>query len=191
MMRLDEQMQIWSPRLRDDLKLPALDSNQLATTIAAQVAALPKDAKARVTAASPIPLANRVEELRAFQGFMDLVHDTPDRHPAVARAQVVYQLYICFVYLGEPCFKVLKKELPGGSTAKRCCRFLTDNPVRALRNAVAHGNWRYLPDFSGLEYWARKGDENTPVVRFEVPQQELNFWQALARCTAYASYSHL
>jgi hypothetical protein len=79
--------------------------------------------------------------------------------------------------------------LPSGSTAKKCCRFLTDNPVRAFRNAVAYANWRYLSDFSGLEYWARKGAEGTePMVRFEVLQQDLSFWQALARCTAYASF---
>jgi hypothetical protein len=120
---------------------------------------------------------------------MDLVHETSKPHPVVVRAQVVCQNYICFVYLGESCFNVLKKELPPGSAAKKCCRFLTDNPIRAFRNAVAHANWRYLPDFTGLEYWARKGAEPTePMVRFEVSQQALSFWQALARCTAYASF---
>lgn len=50
-------------------------------------------------------------------------------------------------------------------------------------------NWRYLPDFSGLEYWARKEAEPTePMGRFEVSQQDLSFWQALAHCTAYASF---
>lgn len=123
---------------------------------------------------------------------MDLVRGATEPHPVVVRAQVVYQNYICFVYLGESCFNVLKKELPSGSTAKKCCKFLTDNPVRAFRNAMAHANWRYLPDFSGLEYWARKGTEPTePMVRFEVSQQDLCFWQALARCTAYASFGTL
>jgi hypothetical protein len=126
-----------------------------------------------------------------FQGFMDHVVNTGGP-PVVVRAQVVYQNYICFVYLGESCFNVLKKELPPDSTARKCCRFLTDNPVRAFRNAVAHANWRYLSDFSGLEFWARKGaDATDPMVRFEVSQQDLGFWQSLARCTGYAAFLSL
>jgi hypothetical protein len=186
---LNKQMQQWSTRLRDDLRVGPPESNQLATTISNEVAALPDEAKQRVREASQVPLEIRIEELVAFQGWMDLVHATNEPRPVVVRAQVVYQNYICFVYLGESCFNILKKEMPSGSTAKKCCKFLTDNPVRAFRNAVAHANWRYLPDFSGLEYWARKGAESTePMDRFEVSQQDLSFWQALARCTAYASF---
>jgi len=185
----DKQMQQWSTRLRDDLKIAPPESNQLATMITKEVAALPSDAKQRVKDASKVPLKIRIEELVAFQGLMDLVHAMRQPPPVVVRAQAIYQNYICFVYLGESCFKILKKELPSGSTAKKCCKFLTNNPVRAFRNAVAHANWRYLPDFSGLEYWARKGEDRTePMSRFEVSQQDLSFWQALARCTAYASF---
>jgi hypothetical protein len=186
---LNKQMQQWSARLRDDLRIGPPESNQLATTIAREVASLSSIAKTEVKDASQIPLEKRIEELVAFQGWMDIVHTARDPRPAVVRAQVVYQNYICFVYLGESCFNVLKKALPSGSTAKKCCQFLTDNPVRAFRNALAHANWRYLPDFSGLEYWARKGADLTDsLVRFEVAQQDLSFWQALARCTAYASF---
>jgi hypothetical protein len=187
--RLDQQMQQWSSRLRDDLRIGPPESNQLATTITKEVAALAANSKERVKEASKIPLNVRIEELVAFQGWMDLVDAQSELRPVVVRAQVVYQNYLCFVYLGEACFNVLKKELPSESTAKKCCKFLTDNPVRAFRNALAHANWRYLPDFSGLEYWARKGAEPTePMVRFEVSQQDLSFWQALARCTAHASF---
>jgi hypothetical protein len=190
--QLDQQMHQWSTRLRDDLRVGPPESNRLATTIAQEVAGLPDEAKQRVRDASPIPLKIRIEELVAFQGWMDLVHAIPQPHPVVVRAQVVYQNYICFVYLGESCFNALKKELPAGSAAKKCCKFLTDNPVRAFRNAVSHSNWQYLSDFSGLEYWARKGaDPTEPMVRFEVSQQDLSFWQALARCTAYASFLSL
>jgi hypothetical protein len=188
---LDKQMQQWSTRLRDDLKIGPPESNQLATTIAKEVASLHDEAKQRVIDASGIPLKTRIEELVSFQGFVDLVR-TSKPHPTVVRAQVVYQNYICFVYLGESCFKLLKKVLPSGSAGKKCCTFLTDNPVRAFRNAVAHANWRYLPDFSGLEFWARRGTEPTePLVRFEVSQQELDFWQSLARSAAYASFLNL
>jgi hypothetical protein len=188
---LDKQMQAWSTRLRDDLRIRPPESNHLATTIAKEVGSLSHDAKQRVREASQIPLKTRIEELIGFQGFMDQVADVGSV-PVVVRAQVVYQNYICFVYLGESCFNVLKKELPSGSTARKCCRFLTDNPVRAFRNAVAHANWRYLSDFSGLEFWARKGAEpSEAMVRFEVSQRDLGFWQALARCTGYAAFLSL
>jgi hypothetical protein len=153
--------------------------------------ALSSESKDRVRAASLVPLEGRLEELVAFQKWMDLNHGLRP-HPAVVRAQVITELYICFVYLGEACFGVVRKEPPAGSATKKCCKFLTENPVRALRNAVAHSNWNYLPDFSGLEFWAKKGgDLNEQPSKFVVLQDDLAYWQALARCTAYASYLSL
>jgi hypothetical protein len=188
---MDEQMRHWSARLRDDLKIVPPESDVLASSIAREVQCLSFEARERVRTASMIPLGARLEELMAFQKWMDLLHESSP-HPAVTRAQVITELYVCFVYLGEACFGVLRKELPNGSVAKKCCRFLTENPVRALRNAVAHSNWRYLPDFSGLEFWAKKGPDPTEQPsRFVALHEELSFWQALARCTAYASYLSL
>lgn len=190
--RLDEQMQRWSSRLRDDLNIGPPESNRLATTIATEVAALPNTVKVRIRESSPIPLDARTEELVAFQAYVDMVHQSGQPRPSVIRAQVVYQNYVCFVYLNEACFNILRKELPAASSARKCCKFLTDNPVRAFRNALAHANWRYLPDFSGLEFWSRKGADFTEaMVRFEVLQADLSFWQAIARCTAYAVYLSL
>lgn len=102
---LDRQMQTWYTRLRDDLKIGPPESNQLATTIAKEVASLSEEVKQRVRDASQIPLATRIEELVAFQGFMDHIRELGGS-PVVVRAQVVYQNYICFVYLGESCFNV-------------------------------------------------------------------------------------
>jgi hypothetical protein len=181
-------MQQWAPRLRDDLGLSIEASNALATTIAEDVRALPEDLRRAVISSTPVALKERLDELIAFQSFMDIASAIPNR-PALTRAQVIVQNYVCFVYLGDSCFRVLRRGAPTGSTVKRCCRFLTDNPVRAFRNAVAHGNWQYAPDFSGLIFWARKGDDrNQAPEQFQVSQNELNFWQSLARVTAYAAY---
>ena len=191
MIIIDEQMRHWSARLRDDLKIVPPESDALASSIAREVQGLSFEAKDRVRSASLIPIGACLEELIAFQKWMDLAHG-PMPHPAVIRAQVITELYVCFVYLGEACFGVLKKELPAGSATRKCCKFLTENPIRALRNAVAHSNWNYLRDFSGLEFWAKKGaDPNEHPSRFVVLQDELSFWQALARCTAYATYLSL
>lgn len=188
---LDRQMQVWGPRLRDDLGISPEASRALATSIAADVRSLSGDSRAAVLAATPVPLPDRLGELKAFQSFMDVAGGLTGR-PDVTRAQVVAQNYVCFAYLGEACFRVLRREAPNGCTLKRCCRFLTDNPVRAFRNAIAHGNWRYLDDFTGLAFWARKGDgPDEPLAEFNVSQNDLDFWQSLARCTAYAAYTAL
>jgi hypothetical protein len=70
--------------------------------------------------------------------------------------------------------------------------YLTENPVRAFRNAIAHSNWTYSSDFHGLVYWARKGsDPDEALSRFEVFQGDLDFWQTLSRGVAYAAYTSI
>jgi hypothetical protein len=129
-----------------------------------------------------------MDELKAFQGFMVFANNIKN-NPFITRAQVITMNYICFVYLGNGLFKRLKSIFYSKSVTGKCCRYLLDNPIRAFRNTIAHGNWKYLPDFSGIEFWSQKGsDNNEPHVKFEVLQQDLSFWQALARCTAYSSY---
>jgi hypothetical protein len=188
---LDTQMQFFLARLTSEVKLTPEMAEKLATTIASDVRFLSLEQKAAIKAASPVPLADRLDELQAFQGWMDQAR-TIRNNPYVTRAQVLSQNYICFVYLPESCFRILAKACPSGSAAKKCAQFLNNNPVRAFRNAVAHANWTYRTDFKAIVYWARKGsDPNEPLERFEVEQDDLSFWQALSRCVAYAAYSNL
>jgi hypothetical protein len=188
---LDAQMQLFSARLTSEVKLAQEMTAKLATTIAADVRFLSPEQKAEMRVASPIALEDRLAELQAFQGWMEQAR-TLRNNPFVTRAQVLSQNYICFVYLPEACFRVLAKVCPSGSVAKKCAQFLSNNPVRAFRNAIAHANWTYRSDFGAIVYWARKGsDPNEPLERSEVEQDELSFWQALSRCVAYAAYSNL
>jgi len=188
---LDRQMRVWSSRLVAELKIKSEDARKLATTIASEVRWLSTENKKEIIEASPVEIKHRYEELLAFQNWMDIAHKS-ERHPAIVRAQVIVQNYICFVYLNESCFNILRKHLPRGSASKKCCNFLVNNPVRAFRNAIAHSNWCYKDNFSGIRYWARKGaDLNEPIIEFEVNQEDLSFWQSVARCTAYAAYENL
>jgi len=188
---LDKQMAAWSGRLESELKISSEISPKLATSIAADVRFLSADAKAKLRAASPVPLRERLDELKAFQGWMDYVGKTAPS-PYITRAQVITQNYICFVYLPESCFRVLAKIAPPDSPTKKCARFLSDNPVRAFRNAISHANWTYRSDFQAIVYWARKGSDPTETLeRFEVAQEDLSFWQSLSRCVAYAAFSNL
>lgn len=188
---LDLQMNQWAARLISEVKLPAEITSSLATTIAADIRFLPQEQKDKIKEASVIPLADRLEELVAFQEFMDKAGNIRG-NPAMTRAQVIVQNYICFVYLPESCFRVISKVALAGSAARRCAQFLSNNPIRALRNAISHANWTYRADFTAIVYWARKGnDQDQAIERFEVDQEDLNFWQQLARCVAYATYSNL
>lgn len=188
---LDEEMQPFSARLTGEVKLTSGMAANLATTIAADVRFLSQEQKSEIRSKSPVPLEDRLSELQAFQGWMDQAR-TVQNNPFVTRAQVLSQSYICFVYLPEACFRVLAEVCSDGSAAKKCARFLSDNPVRAFRNAIAHANWTYRKDFGAIVYWARKGsDPAEPPKRFEVEQKDLSFWQALSRCVAYAAYSNL
>lgn len=188
---LDAQMRRFFERLTTAIHLEPEAATKLATVIASDVRFLTLEQKSAIKSASPVPLKDRLTELRAFQGWMDLSH-TAAGNAFVARAQVISQNYICFVYLPEACFRILARVCPSGSATKKCAQFLSDNPVRAFRNAIAHANWTYHTDFGAIIYWARKGsDPNDSLERFEVEQSELSFWQALSRCVAYAAYSNL
>ena len=166
-------------------------SHKLATTIASDVRFLPLDVKSAIKTASPIALRHRIEELQAFQAWMDNLTGK-DTAPPVVRAQVITQNYICFVYLPESCFSILRRSAPIGSAVGQCAKFLTDDRVRHFRNALAHANWSYRADFSAITYWARKESEpSEPLSKFEVEQSELTFWQALSRCVAYATFTSL
>ncbi len=186
---LDQQMKKYSPFLRDEFHIGAPESNALATTVAQEIRSLPKELLQPLLSGDMVLISDRLDELLAFQSFVDICHANPG-HPGLVRAQVIIQNYISFVYLGDACFKALKKGTPSDSVTRRCCKFLTDNPVRAFRNAVAHANWKYKTDFSGLVFWARKGSNpNEAMTQFQVSQNDLRFWQALARCVAYVAYS--
>lgn len=124
--KLDGIMRNYSPRLRDDLKLPPIASSQLATTIAAEVKSLPSDVLRGIRDDDPIGLQRRIDELVAFEHFMDISNQVRTMIGNVApmtRAQVICQLYTVFVYLGESCFFRLRKAAPSGSVLKKCCKY--------------------------------------------------------------------
>lgn len=176
--------------LTAEVGLSAEQSQKLATYIASEIRFLPAAAKRLILSESPVPLHDRLTELRGFQGWMDFTQSI--ENPFVTRAKVITQNYICFVYLPEGCFSVVRRHAPIGSSARKCAQFLTNNPVRAFRNAIAHSNWKYRNDFDGLVYWARTGDDrHGPMTKFEVDSQKLAFWQSLSRCVAYVIYENL
>lgn len=190
---IDKQMQQYSPFLRDDLLISPIDSNSIATKISNEIHALEVKTVQELLKIDSVGIQNRIDELRAFQMWMDSVNfSIPKPDPAIVRAQVIAQNYICFIYLGESIFKELRKLMPNNSVTKKCCKFLTNNPIRAFRNSLAHANWKYKQDFSGIIFWAKKGEQQDELItQWEVNQFQLAFWQALARCTGYIVFTEL
>lgn len=188
---LDEQVATWSARLVSEVKVSEEESRKLATKVASDVRFLPSSFKEEIVRTSPISLEARLQELQAFQGWMDAAASSGPS-PFVARAQVITQNYICFVYLPESCFEILSRVAPSGSLTKKCAQYLRNGRIRSFRNAIAHANWRYRDDFKAIAYWARQGgNAGEALMEFEVTQEELNFWQSLSRCVAYVTFSNI
>lgn len=188
MEHLDKQIYYWKEHLIEDLKIPPEFCSRLASTIKNEIDILNPIEKNKLIDSNPIDLNIRIEELQAFQVMMDTFNKMKPR-PEIVRTQVLSQNYICFVYLKDTLFELLKKTMPTNSVTKKCCKYLLDNPVRAFRNSIAHGNWKYKNDFSGIEFWAYKGEPNeNPMDKWTVSQTDLSFWQALSRLIAYVTF---
>jgi hypothetical protein len=189
--KLDGIMRQYFPRLRGDLGLTPPASNSLASTLASEVHALPSDVLRGIRDEDVVGLQRRIDELVAFERFMDFASQAQAASGSFApraRAQVVCQLYTVFVYLGDACFSRLRKSAATGSVLKKCCKYLTDYPVRGLRNAVAHSGWRYTDDFTGIMFHYFEDEQKMKRRDYTVTQLELDFWDKLARVTAYAAF---
>ena len=185
---LDKQMYIWKDKLNTDVKIPIDSCFCLATTIKNEIEGLNNEERNIIIDSNPVKILYRIEELQAFQTMMDTFYQLK-REPALIRSQIIVQNYICFVYLKDSLFELLKKSMSSKSITKLCCKFLLNNPVRAFRNSFAHGNWNYKKDFSGIDFWAYKGEPTEePMDKWEVCQEDLSFWQALSRVIAYVTY---
>lgn len=149
---------------------------------------LPLADKNNIVQTSPISLRDRLIQIENSIGFNAIC--TPEafgRLPGLAYAHTITLCYISFVYLSEPIYDAALKTPAIGSTCKRCVRFLRNNPVRAFRHALAHGNWFIKEDY--ITFWAKKGDKDEPMAEWNVSQEDLLFWYALARSTGYAILS--
>ncbi len=185
-------MRQYTSKLRDGLQIEAPFSDSLASAIASDVGRLSLEALRGIVSDDLVGLNRRTDELGAFEQFMDFGASLQTRKGASApltRAQVVAQLYIVFVYLGDACFSKLRRLPSRGSVLKKCCGYLNDFSVRGLRNAVAHANWCYTDDFTGISFHYYKDEDRTVRVDCSVSQLDLDFRDKLARVTAYAAFS--
>ena len=185
---LDRAMAPYAAELQAELGLASAQAARFATTLVRELQALPNHSRIPVAEQlnQPVPIRDRLLELSAFEQVMS---NTPSISmiPALVRAQVITQNYICFVYLRDSLFLVLRPITPDGSTLSRAIDKLTCPRVCALRNAIAHGNWRYNTDHTAIEYWSETRFNSGIFTQHSANQRSLGFWQALARCTAHCA----
>jgi hypothetical protein len=181
---LDSQLQF--ARLASET--PALTDgswSQLATTVHREVASLSEASTNQLRRSVQIPPERYLEELTAFQRWMDFAHANAT-NPAIVRAQVMTELYVSFLWLQDSLMVPIAAVLPAGSVVSAITTFLGTGACERLREAVVHGRWCYLPDFSGLDCWTRIGTDQR-FEHFEVGDRDLNAWQLLSRGTAIAA----
>src|SRR5680860_715983 len=124
----------------------------LATTINDEIAGLDETSANQLRLSLLIPPERYLEELTAFQTWMDIARANAD-NPVIVRAQVMTQLYVAFVWLRDSVMKPAAAAVSDQTAFATIERFLSSGHRRMLRNAIAiaHGRWCYLPDFKGLE----------------------------------------
>lgn len=188
MNQLDEQLAQFELRLIDEVGVGKDNVYRVCSTVASEMEQVHTDAIRQIENQSPVKLKHRYNELVGFQRMMDCIGGLTTVDAGLIRAQVIAQNYICFVYLKDGFFRSIQQVIPNHAVCYRCCHFLTSARIRQFRNSIAHGNWNYSQNYSSLEYWDYKeGRKENGYEKFEVYQDELNFWQTLSRGIAYSS----
>lgn len=115
-------------------------SRHLATTIYGEIAGLDETVTNQLRLSVLISPERYVEELTAFQAWMDIAHANAT-NPVIVRAQVMTELYVAFVWLRDSLMKPISAAVADQSAFAVVERFLSSGRRRALRNAIAHGRW--------------------------------------------------
>lgn len=177
---LDRQINELSSGL-EGLDVPGDARDRLASLIHDEVASLGEAGQNRLRGAMVIPPEDYLDEMASFQRWTDIAHDHSD-DPIIVRAHLMTQLYVALIWLRDSLLGPLASALPADAVTVRVIDFLRTGDRRRLRNAAAHGRWRYMDDFSGLECW-----DGEPPSHFSVPGDLLDAWQLLSRASTIAA----
>lgn len=164
-----------------DLRVPLETWEHVASSIHDEVARLDERDVFLLKARLMVAPEDYLLEMAAFQAWMDIAHQN-STNPVVVRAQVMTQLYVGFVWLRDSLLAPVSGVVPAGCVSQHAIEFLSSGDRRRLRNAVAHGRWRYQQDFRSLECW----DGQPTPTRFNVQADEFKAWQLLSRGVSIA-----
>lgn len=194
---LDYQMHPYVGRIVEDVRVDADDARALATTIAREIAdATDMQLIEKIRKSSPLSVTKRCDFFESFQMWDGVVMRTmecpiSDGFPAELQQNAynemlsVIPLYVSFVFVGDGLFEVLTKG-PKGSCVRKCAEFIRSKSRRALRNALAHGNW-HLTHTGSVKYWAQNGQNDETLIEHEASKCDMDFYMNLTRCVAWTS----
>lgn len=197
-MNLDRLVTRYTSRIVQEVGIPYQAANELATTITREIDHCDSGLLAGIRMSSPLSVKSRLllfeeyftwtgciePQVRRFQKDPDMPFEI--QHNAVHKMLVLIQLYMNFVFAGDGLFEVLAKQGPSGSVMQKSARFIRNNPIRALRNAIAHGNWN-LTTSGSIRYWRKGSDPNEPLSKFEATAQDFTFYVTFTQCVAWSS----
>ncbi len=109
----------------------------------------------------------------SFQGWTEFA-DQNRENPFVVRARVMTELYVSFVWLRDSVLRPVCTVLAVETSVRRVYDYLESGSRRNLRNAVAHGRWTYLQDYSGIEYWDGNVVRGKPLAPHRLCQNEVD-----------------
>jgi hypothetical protein len=165
---------------------PALTSDvwdRLLTTIYNEVQSAPQEVHAAIHRAITVPASDLHEQLISYEAWNRFALARAN-NPHIVRAHVITQLYVSLILVRETLLLAIAEHVKP-SVAADISTYLTTGLRKSLRNAVAHGRWTYLDDFSGIEFWT--GPLGNPGhTRHVIDAEELGLVQRLCRGTAIA-----
>ena len=154
-----------------------------ATTIYGEVQHESQETGDAIRAAVTMPTKDLHDQLIAYEEWNRFALERKDS-PHIVRAHVITQLYVSLILVRETLLLAVAKHMKT-SAAEEIATYLTTGQRKALRNAVAHGRWTYLDDFSGIEFWTGPL-ANPGRTRHVMHTKELDLVQRLCRGTAIA-----
>jgi len=183
---LDTRFHADAPRLSEELPITQREARFLSATVYREVA----ERRAHLRGAWPdqMPIEATLTAFERYQHWTTLPQrpnvadsDYPAARvaDAIAVADHVVHFYMNFVYLRDGLFSVLAEHLSPQAVAARCSKFVQGQgrggrqPMRRLRNAVAHGRWTYEAPAT-LVYWDRASP--TAFTRYTCSVDDLNFY---------------
>lgn len=206
---IDREIAHFEARIVEEIKIPQTRARAVATTVFEEVRAIKDELFLRkLKDASPLSVRHRLFLYEGYQIWERAIAPTmacptsssslpPERvGNAFHEMRAIIQMYMSFVFAGDGLFEKLAKD--GPTETRKCAKYVRKNPMRALRNAVAHGNWHLVhPD--SVRYWARKGggidpcpscgraQKEEPLAEFTASGDDMNFYLALTKGVCWAA----
>jgi hypothetical protein len=196
---LDDHLERWSAKLRDDVGLCGPDSQAPCQAIRKDVNGLAPDKFMSVLDNDLMKLVSLEERAHMYMSWhawkksLVVLGDSRFRRTEIPRHILDYgwdrmvwvvDFYMGVVFSSESLMDVLRNACAHNSATFRIFNFLRSGQARNLRNAFAHGNWEMEED--ELRFWAKLG-ESEQITCFRMKVIDAEFYSQFTRCVTWAA----